>query len=149
DNYQKSAALQRANITYDAEVSARWLRREMAVFTPAFLRDRAGWGCQADAPIFVVGMPRAGSTLVQEILCAHSAIERTGELRDLTWMVARLDSEAIVAGSSNRYPEVLTRYDKARFKELGEEYMERTLPHRKLGRPFFVDKYPGNFVRTG
>jgi len=149
DNYQESAALQRANIAYDARASTRWLRRELAVFTHEFLRDRAGWGCQADAPIFVVGMPRAGSTLVQEILCAHPAIERTGELRDITWMVARLDTETIASGSLNRYPELLTKYGKERFQELGEEYLERTLPHRKLGRPFFVDKYPGNFLRTG
>ena len=149
DNYRQSAALQRANIAYDANASSRWLRREMAVFNAAFLRERAGWGCPSDAPIFVVGMPRAGSTLVQEILSAHSAIERTGELRDLTWMAARLDAESVEAGNSSRYPEVLRTHGKARFRELGEEYLQRTLPRRKLGRPFFVDKYPGNFVRIG
>src|SRR6185437_5456242 len=91
----------------------------------------------------------AGSTLVQEILCAHSAIERTGELRDLTWMTARLDNESIGGDTGLRYPEILRTYDRDRFRSLGEEYLQRTFFRRKLGRPFFVDKYPGNFVRTG
>jgi tetratricopeptide (TPR) repeat protein len=148
ENFRESQKLQRANIVYDADVSTRWLRREMAVFTSQFIRERGSVGCPSNAPIFVVGMPRAGSTLVQEILCAHSAIERTGELRDLTWMTARLDQESAGRGGI-RYPEVLRTYDKDRFRSLGEEYLQRTLCRRKLGRPFFVDKYPGNFYRTG
>lgn len=149
ENFRESQRLQRANITYDADVSTRWLRREMAVFTASFLHERAGAGCQSADPIFVVGMPRAGSTLVQEILSAHSAAERTGELRDLTWMTARLDQESAASGTGLRYPEILRTYDMDQFGLLGEEYLQRTLPRRKLGRPFFVDKYPANFVRTG
>ena len=148
ENFWESQKLQRANVAYDADVSTRWLRREMAVFSASFLRERENLGCPSDAPIFIVGMPRAGSTLVQEILSAHSAVERAGELRDLTWMVAALDQETF-ASDNIRYPEVLRTYDKGRFKALGEEYLQRTLSHRKLGRPFFVDKCPGNFVRTG
>jgi tetratricopeptide (TPR) repeat protein len=146
ENFRESQKVQRANVAYDADVSTRWLRREMAVFSSAFIHERAGAGSQSADPIFIVGMPRSGSTLVQEILCAHSAIERTGELRDLTWMVARLDKES--TGTGLRYPDVLRTYDRDRFRALGEEYLERTRPRRKLGRPFFVDKYPGNFVRA-
>ena len=130
-------------------MSTKVLRREMALFTTAFFRERAGVGCQSAAPIFVVGMPRAGSTLVQEVLCAHSAIERTGELRHLTWMTARLDNEKTASGTVPRYPDVLRTFATERFRALGEEYLQRTFSHRKLGRSFFVDKYPGNFYRTG
>jgi tetratricopeptide (TPR) repeat protein len=149
ENYAKSNALQRANMVYSAEASTRFTRREMALYTAGFIRERAGAGCQSASPIFVVGMPRAGSTLVQEILCAHSAIERTGELRDLTWMTARLDQESAAGATGSRYPEVLRTYEKDRFRLLGEEYLQRTLSRRKLGRAFFVDKYSGNFYRTG
>lgn len=148
DHYRQSAALQRATIGYSADASTRFLRGEIAVYTPAFFRERAGGGCQSAAPIFVVGMPRAGSTLVQEILCAHSSIERTGELRDLTWMAARLDNEKS-GGAGVRYPEIVRTFGPDRFRALGEEYLQRTLPHRKLGLPHFVDKYPGNFLRSG
>lgn len=149
DNYQKSQAIQKANTPYSVEATARYIQRIKAQFTDAFFRERAHAGCQSAAPIFIVGMPRAGSTLVQEILCAHSAIERTGELRHLTWMTARLDREKTGTGMTARYPEIVRSFAREQFRLMGEEYLQRSLLHRRLGRPFFVDKYPGNFLHAG
>ena len=106
-------------------------------------------GCESTEPIFVLGMLRSGSTLVQEILAAHSAIERTGELRDLNGMANRLQVSPSGNNRPSRYPEALGLLDAERFRSLGEEYLELTRPRRKSQRPFFIDKLPENFIYTG
>jgi hypothetical protein len=120
-----------------------------ALFTPAFFRERSKTGCQTAGPIFVIGMPRAGSTLVQEILAAHSAIERVGELRDLEHVIRRLRQDMTGAGRPPPFPEFLSAVGPDRFKSLGEEYLERTRPRRMRGTPYFVDKLPENLVHMG
>jgi hypothetical protein len=93
-------------------------------------------------------MPRAGSTLVQEILAAHSGIERTGELHDLNLIVNRLRGEAQQNGAPP-FPKLLATLAPERFHAIGAEYLERTRPRRKIGKPYFVDKHPENFVQSG
>jgi tetratricopeptide (TPR) repeat protein len=148
DHHQRSNELQATGISGSADRFLRLVRQSKALFTPAFLRRRGGRGCPAAGPIFVVGMPRSGSTLVQEILAAHSAIERTGELRDLNIMMAQLRADD-ANGSATHYPDVLALLDPDRLRGLGEDYLERTRPRRKSGRPFFIDKLPENFIYAG
>jgi hypothetical protein len=93
-------------------------------------------------------MPRAGSTLVQEILAAHSAIERTGELHDLNSIVNELRGEAQRNGAPP-FPAFLTSLAPERFHAMGTEYLKRTRSRRKIGKLFFVDKHPENFVNAG
>lgn len=149
ENYTKSNELQATGVSAAAERLVDLVRRTKAVFTPAFIRQRMGSGCESNAPIFVVGMPRSGSTLVQEILAAHSAIERTGELRDLNNLNIQLRADRPENRIPWRYPEVLGFFDPGQFRALGEEYLERTRPRRKSARPFFLDKLPENFLYTG
>ena len=140
EHYAKGAALRRAETPYDAHEITDLLRRSQALFTPAFLAEHTGSGSNSEAPIFIVGLPRSGSTLVEQILASHSRVEGTMELPDLG-LIAR--------GFGRDYPEALARLDPATLKALGERYVATTQVHRKLGRPHFIDKMPNNFQHVG
>jgi hypothetical protein len=124
------------------------VRRARALFTPQFFAARAGWGCSAPDPIFVVGLPRSGSTLVEQILASHSQVEGTQELPDIITLARRLGGRARKA-SEGRYPEALAELTSADLRSLGEEYLARAAPHRKRGAPFFIDKMPNNWAHLG
>src|SRR5205085_7343400 len=148
ENYTKSQALQTTGVHGTAAKFHAFVGQLKTVFTPGFFRARSGTGSAESGPIFVLGMPRAGSTLVQEILAAHSVIERTGELHDLNLIVNRLREEAQRSGAPP-FPGFLATLLPERFHAIGTEYLERTRPKRKAGRLFFVDKHPENFVNAG
>jgi len=147
-HYERGNALRRQALDYDGEEIGGQVRRARALFTPEFLAERAGQGCPAPDPIFVVGLPRSGSTLVEQILASHSQVEGTQELPDIIAMVRRLGGKAKRA-SESRYPEVLAELSADDLKALGEEYLARAQVHRKLGRPFFIDKMPNNWTHVG
>jgi tetratricopeptide (TPR) repeat protein len=140
EHYAKANAIRRAQTNYDADESSGLFARIRAVFTPEFLKQREEFGAQAPDPIFVVGLPRSGSTLIEQILSSHSQIEATMELLNVTAIIDRLDGP---------YPEVLTDFDGDVFEALGEEYIEETRAFRNLGRAFFIDKMPENFRHIG
>lgn len=139
ENYRRCNEILRRGGDRSARASAGFVRRTMNVFSPALLRRCSGFGHPARDPIFIVGMKRSGSTLVEQILSRHSAIEALGELEDLT---------AVVGGVKD-YPGVLKECGANRFRAMGEEYLALTAPRRKLSRPFFTDKLPHNFGRIG
>ncbi|MDP3854410.1 tetratricopeptide repeat-containing sulfotransferase family protein [Phenylobacterium sp.] len=142
-HYDQGAALRRAGLDYDAEETSRHVARSKVAFTGEFFAERAGRGSPAPDPIFIVGLPRSGSTLIEQILASHSAVEGTQELPDIIAMARRL------GGPDKAYPENLADLDAAQVRELGEEFLARTQVHRKLGRPFFIDKMPNNFAHAG
>ena len=148
EHYEAGNALRRAGANYDSGEFAEHVRRLKTQFTPEFLRDQAGTGCQAPDPIFIVGLPRAGSTLIEQILSSHSVIEGTMELPDIISIARRLGGKKR-RGEASAYPSILSTLERQTFAELGEEYLKRTRIHRKLGRPFFIDKMPNNFVHVG
>ena len=143
ENYRKGSALRRKSSRDDPQVTARHVSRSKALFGPGFFRARAGFGCPSPDPIFIVGLPRSGSTLIEQILSSHSAIEGTTELQDITHLTTRLDEY------EGKYPDILKDLGRSELTALGEEYLERTRVHRKLGRPFFIDKMPSNFEHVG
>jgi predicted Zn-dependent protease len=147
EQYAKGNALQRVREPYDAAYNTARARTLEAVFTREFFAAREGWGCPAPDPIFIVSMPRAGSTLLEQILSSHSAVEGTTELPEMITMARELraQSETRDAGS---YAEVLAAMSPGALRELGERYLERTRIHRKTGRPFFIDKMPNNFLHV-
>ena len=116
------------------------------VFSREFLESRAGAGCDSNAPIFIVGLPRSGSTLIEQILASHPDVEGTHELPELG-RVAR--SVGLRREDRQKYPEAVRELDTADFEALGEEYLRRTGRHRELGLPRFTDKLPNNFVHVG
>ena len=148
EHYDQGNALERARIRYDAELNTTRIRRLKSVFTRDFFRERAGSGCDARDPIFIVSLPRSGSTLLEQILSSHSAVEGTTELPEITTLVKGLrdqsDSDEIAA-----YSGVLASMSTTALRELGEQYIERTRIHRKTDRPFFIDKMPNNFLHIG
>ncbi len=144
-HYAEGARLRRAQIDYSAERTHAQLQRARALFTSAFFAARAGWGCQDASPIFVVGLPRSGSTLIEQILASHSQVEGTMELPELTNIARDLRP----AAGEDTYPDVLATLDEAACAALGQRYLDRTRGYRKLGRAFFIDKMPNNFVHAG
>jgi tetratricopeptide (TPR) repeat protein len=148
ENYARGNAIVRLANAYDPDVTTDYVARCREVFTPAFFRDRIGAGCSLPDPIFIVGLPRAGSTLVEQMLSSHSAIEGTTELDDITALARHLE-EAVAPRHHTDYPGVLERLDAAALRALGEEYLERTRYRRRLGRPFFTDKMPNNYLHVG
>jgi tetratricopeptide (TPR) repeat protein len=148
DHYAQGAAIRRGQVDYDPEENHADVARSRAVFTPALLATTAGGGCPASDPIFVVGLPRSGSTLIEQILASHSQVEGTMELPDLIVMARRLGGKANRREDST-YPEMLAGLSPDALRELGEEYLDRTRVQRKTDRPFFIDKMPNNFAHTG
>ncbi len=137
-HYAAGNALRRKSDRYDADAVTAFVDESLAFFTPAFFAERKGVGCQARDPVFILGMPRAGSTLIEQILSSHSMIEGTQELADMPFLARR----------GGKYPARLADLDAADFKKLGEEYLERTRVQRKTDRPMFIDKLPNNWAHV-
>jgi tetratricopeptide (TPR) repeat protein len=138
-HYAEANRRRREQIDYDADDTRTQVDRAKALFTPTFLAERDGAGCLAPDPIFIVGMPRAGSTLIEQILASHSQIEGTMELPDMPVLAAK--AKAMAGGLAGLAP--------AQLRELGEDFLARTRIQRKSGKPFFIDKLPNNWLHTG
>jgi tetratricopeptide (TPR) repeat protein len=144
EHYHEGNRLRRARTYYEPEASELRMRTTKAVFTPEFLRSREGLGFDAKDPIFIVGMPRAGSTLIEQILSTHPLVEGTAELPDLSEIATDLR-----ARSEHEFPEILRELDPDEFRTLGERYLATTRYQRKQDRPYFTDKSPLNFLHVG
>ena len=141
-HYAQANALRRESIEYDAgEISAH-VAASQALFTPQFLAERAGLGCTAEDPIFILGMPRAGSTLIEQILASHSLIEGTMELPDIPMLAKRI-------GSGARWTDALAALSGEALAALGAEFIANTRIQRKTGKPLFIDKLPNNWLHIG
>jgi predicted Zn-dependent protease len=147
-HYAAGNRVRRAQISYDADENHAHVERSKATLTPGLFAARAGHGCPAPDPIFVLGMPRAGSTLVEQILASHSLVEGTQELPDVI-AIARNLTRGDSAGDVMRYLDRLATLSPGRLRELGEEYLSRTRVHRKTDAPYFIDKMPQNFAHVG
>ncbi|HEV8443617.1 MAG TPA: sulfotransferase [Steroidobacteraceae bacterium] len=148
DHYAQGNALRRKLIRYDADDNAAHVARSRKLFTPAFFAAHAGAGNSAPDPIFIVGLPRSGSTLVEQILASHSMVEGTQELPDIT-MIARAVANRTSRDAGTAYPRALDKYSADELQALGARYLEQTRIQRKTTRPFFIDKMPNNFAHVG
>jgi tetratricopeptide (TPR) repeat protein len=147
-HYLRANELRRTGIDYDADESSAFVERSKALFTEEFFDARADYGAPSADPIFILGMPRAGSTLVEQILASHSTVEGTMELPDIIMMAAKLGG--IRKKSAERsYPGVLASLSREACRELGEQYIQQTRIQRKTAKPFFIDKMPNNFLHLG
>lgn len=147
-HYREGNRIRRAALPYRPEDATARVRRSRELFTAEFLREREGSGCPAPDPIFIVGLPRSGSTLVEQILSSHPSVEGTMELPEVISLTHDLRREAAdVRGAS--YHDVLATLDAPRLRALGERYLERTRVQRKTGAPYFIDKMPNNFFHVG
>lgn len=147
-HYAEGNRLRRELLHHDIGELTDQRERAGRLYTPAFFAARADAGCPAPDPIFVVGMPRSGSTLVEQILSSHPLIEGTMELPDMTTIVRRLAGRKTRSQDSD-YPEIVGTLSAAELTALGEEYLDRTRIQRKTDRPYFIDKLPNNFLHVG
>ena len=148
EHYARGNALRRAMVRYEADGATRFVQRACALYTPEFFATRAGSGNPAPDPIFIVGLPRSGSTLLEQILASHSQVEGTRELPDIPGLALELGALER-PGQPPAYPASVARLDRAQLSALGDRYLAQTRPHRVLGRPRFVDKMPANFNHVG
>jgi tetratricopeptide (TPR) repeat protein len=148
EHYAEGNRLRHAAIHYDAGRTSASVARSRALFSRDFLAERAGAGAPDSDPIFIVGLPRAGSTLVEQILSSHSLVEGTMELPDITAIVQSL-TKPRERSDASRYPEVVAPLGHGELRALGERYLAQTRIQRKTGTPYFIDKMPNNWAYIG
>ena len=146
-HYAIGAEIRRPGRPYSADDTAAQLKAAAATFTADFFARRAGFGADTDEPLFVIGLPRAGSTLVEQILASHSQVEGTMELPNIAQIARELEKAAKARGED--YPAGLTAIDAATARTLGQAFIDDTRVHRHLGRARFIDKMPNNFLHLG
>jgi tetratricopeptide (TPR) repeat protein len=153
--YERGNALKRAESRYHPEITETNTRQQIEVCTAQFFAARVGVGVQDPDPIFIVGLPRSGSTLIEQILASHSQVEGTQELSEIQRIVLGMRGKPSGLGGprlrsmkDNSYPGVLAEFAPEDFSGLGERYMTDTRAYRKH-KPFFIDKMPNNFRHLG
>jgi tetratricopeptide (TPR) repeat protein len=146
--YAEGARLRRTLTPYDADKISAQTHRSETLFTKAFFAERAGSGSSSDAPIFILGLPRSGSTLIEQILASHSQVEGTMELPYIGLAAESIDPSRREA-VKNPYPDNVASLDAGALTAMGDAFIAVAQVHRKLGRPFFIDKMPNNFHYIG
>ncbi|KUO57024.1 MAG: hypothetical protein APF78_10655 [Sphingomonadales bacterium BRH_c3] len=143
--YDAGNALKRAQSRYSAEAMSRELASQREVCTPELFEKHRDRGHAAPDPIFILGLPRAGSTLLEQILASHSQIDGTLELPNILALAHRLRGKQT---GQSRYPEILHDLTGEQLEQFGAQFVEETGIHRQ-GAPFFIDKMPNNFRHIG
>jgi len=145
--YAQGNALRKEGLRYDPERLDLAMQRQAEVCTADLFRQKANCGSDYRDPIFVVGLPRAGSTLIEQILASHSQIDGTMELPQIIATAHRLNGRRLVTQEAN-YPKILADLDAEHFQKLADAYINDTAIYRK-DAPRFVDKMPNNFIHVG
>jgi tetratricopeptide (TPR) repeat protein len=144
--YDRGNTLKRSEMNYKREIAERNLRLQAQVCTTEFFAARRGSGCPRPDPIFIVGLPRSGSTLIEQILSSHSRVDGTLELPEMPRLVQQFRTRT--EGEPPKYPAVLAELTPDELRAFGEIYLDETRVYRQ-GAPFFIDKMPGNFRDIG
>ncbi|HET6628255.1 MAG TPA: sulfotransferase [Woeseiaceae bacterium] len=147
EHYAEGNRLRRQGSDYNAGELTAQVRRCKRFFTAPFFASRTGYGEPSSEPIFIVGLPRSGSTLVEQILASHSQVEGTMELPHIADIARPLAARAAAEGEE--FPQVLAKLGKSETRDLGRSYLERARVQRRLDLPMFIDKMPNNFGHVG
>jgi tetratricopeptide (TPR) repeat protein len=147
DYYEGGNFKRKQQLRYSADKMTETLGLQQSVCTPALFAQQAGSGCPVADPIFIVGLPRAGSTLLEQILASHSQVDGTLELPNIGALAHRLDGRRMV-DDTPQYPGRLVNLSAEQLRQFGEAYISDTQIHRQ-GAPFFIDKMPNNFRHIG
>nr|WP_295106418.1 tetratricopeptide repeat-containing sulfotransferase family protein [uncultured Caulobacter sp.] len=147
-SYVRGNAVRRGLGRWRPEIAEACVSRLKSMLTPEVFAERAGWGAEDPAPIFVLGLPRSGSTLIEQILASHSMVEGTQELTEIGRYADELCGRDPDCGLP-REPEALLALTAGEARALGERFLAETKVYRRLGRPFFIDKMPNNFWCIG
>jgi len=148
--YERGNALKKSESRYRPETIEHNTRMQKQICTAEFFARHRGSGCPAPDPIFIIGLPRSGSTLLEQILASHSRVEGTQELADIPRIVQELLGREATTDDleTRRYPRVLAQMKPEELTRLGEKYLADTRIYR-TGKPFFIDKMPNNFRHVG
>ena len=147
DCYFRGNRIRSQHHRHDVKINVFNTARQIKALDTEFFESRRGQGCPAADPIFIVGLPRAGSTLLEQILASHSQVEGTAELPDIIGLSRKLAQQSR-SSPAGRYPEILRELTAEQVRELGESYI-RTTRVQRHGEPFFIDKMPNNFQHIG
>ena len=145
DHYRRGNELRRQHEIYDPVLTQVLHDRIREVFNETLFRERGGWGDPDASPILIVGLPRSGSTLIEQILASHSQVEGTMELPDLSRLTAELTRRS---PRGTEYPEAITGQDAEAVRKLGNDYI-RSAQRYRSDTPYFIDKMPNNFPHIG
>jgi tetratricopeptide (TPR) repeat protein len=143
-SYAIANRLKRASLSYRPQAIETEVAAAKAIYSPDFFAHRSGQGAVSAAPIFILGMPRSGSTLVEQILASHSQVEGTSELKLISNLAKRLSSR-----HPRGYPACLEEVGPEIIRGLGNEYLKGAAAFRRSSRPFFIDKMPENWLHIG
>lgn len=146
--YARGNALRRVSSRYRQEIAERCATRLKQVLSADVFAQRVGWGADNASPIFILGLPRSGSTLIEQILASHSQVEGTHELTEIGRYAGELCGRDPDCGLPET-PGSLLDLTPAQAQALGERFLDETRAYRRLGRPFFIDKMPNNFWHIG
>ncbi|HEX7874336.1 MAG TPA: sulfotransferase [Sphingobium sp.] len=147
-HYDSGNRLRRTMVLHDADDFSAEVAATAATFTSSFIASMGDGGCPAPDPIFIVGLPRSGSTLVEQILSSHSQVEGTMELPEMMMIASRLQSR-VDEGEFADFHAMAASLTPADRLRLGEEYIDRTRVHRQTDKPRFIDKMPNNWQHVG
>jgi tetratricopeptide (TPR) repeat protein len=145
-HYQRGNQRSRKAFHYDANAFTAYVERCKETFSREFFERRAGWGSPTTDPIFIIGLPRSGSTLLEQIMASHSQIEGTRELPHIPRLARELAGPPETAA---RYPENIASLTATDVDALAQRYLAAARAHRLLMRPHFIDKMHGNFASLG
>lgn len=145
--YERGNVLKKSESRFSISLVEHNAQLQREVCTADMLDSRKGYGCPSADPIFIVGLPRSGSTLLEQILASHSLVEGTQELADIPRIVQELMGRE-PESDNPRYPAVLKHLSAEDYRALGEKYLADTKIYR-TGRPYFIDKMPNNFRHIG
>lgn len=143
NNYFKGNEVKKGLIKYSSDDTTDNTKRILDFFNLETIRDFSKSSTVDQDPIFILGMPRSGSTLVDQIISSHSKVDGTQELPNIIKIASELNSN-----NQNTYPEILKELDESKLSEMGNNYLSETTWARK-NAPFFIDKMPNNFIHIG
>ncbi|MFT6957779.1 MAG: tetratricopeptide (TPR) repeat protein [Halieaceae bacterium] len=145
DFYSRANSKKRSDVNYDLIEYEKQNDRIIEVFTAEFFAEREGWGAQDESPILILGLPRSGSTLLEQIVASHTEVEGTAELH---YLLRGATESGLNRADGIKYPQVMHELKSHHVRGIGEEYLEKTVKHRS-GARFFTDKMPNNFTGIG
>ncbi|MGN6269292.1 MAG: tetratricopeptide repeat-containing sulfotransferase family protein [Sphingomonas sp.] len=145
EHLRRANALRLNERPHDIAAMRAGVGRAIETYTARFFADRSSMGHDSSDPIFVLGLPRSGSTLLEQILASHSAIEGTAEL----FAIQQIELELFQRQSADTVEAFVDRLDPEELEHLGQRYLDLTRFHRRSGRPHFIDKNPGNWRQIG
>ena len=146
--YARGNRLKLPSTHFDIEQLTRRVEAQIAVCTADLFADRAQTGLTAPDPIFIVGLPRAGSTLLEQILASHSQVDGTMELHNILDLAKRLRGRDAGTQTEPRYPRILEELEPPMFQRFGQQFIDETRVYRSTA-PHFIDKMPNNFFHIG